>query len=396
MALTIKEVAQIVGGIVDGDTGQNIQNVAKIEEAGSGDITFVANRKYVRHLKETRATAVLIPQDLEVKAGSGEEASPGKSGAIVIPAEPEIQSGADESARAAQVKSGSDVIRQDREAGSGPILIRVADPYFAFLKIVVALNPPKPLIESGIHESAVIGVGSDIGENISIGARVVIGRDCSIGSGTTVMPGVVIGDGAKIGSDCLIHANCSIREKVIIGNRVVLQDNVVIGGDGFGFAPVDGVYHKIPQIGTVVIEDDVEIGAGTTVDRATLGETRIKKGAKLDNLIQIAHNCVIGENTVIAAQVGLSGSTIIGDQVRVGGQAGFSGHLEVGDGASIGGKAGVLKDVPSGIMVSGFPARPHLEDMRKEAAIAKLPKTIKEIRELKKRLAELEEQLRRE
>ena len=205
------------------------------------------------------------------------------------------------------------------------------------------------------------------------------------------MPGVIIGNDVVVGEDCIIHGNVSIRESVVIGNRVMVHNGTVIGSDGFGFAMEGGVYHKIPQVGTVVIEDNVEIGANVTIDRASLGETRIKKGAKLDNLIQIAHNCTVGKNTVIAAQTGLSGSTQIGAGVRIGGQVGFAGHLEVGDGAAVAAQSGVSKSIPPGEMVFGYPARPHHEELRIQAARQKLPELLKIIKELKKRIEKLEE-----
>ncbi len=345
MSKTIQQIVEIVGGEIAGESGVIIDRVAKIETAGQGEITFIANRKYARFLETTQASAILVPKEW---TGMTSKAT----------------------------------------------LIQVQDPYHAFMQVVVAFNPPRPLIDPGIHKTAVIGEGTQHDDSVSIGAHVVIGKSCTIGKGTIILPGVVIGNAVEIGEDCLIHTNCSIRENVRIGNRVVLQDGVVIGGDGFGFASVDGVYHKIPQVGTVVIEDDVEIGANTTVDRATLGETRIKRGVKLDNLIQIAHNCVIGEDTVIAAQAGLSGSTTVGKSVRIGGQAGFGGHMEVGDGAAVGAQAGVTKSVPPGIMVSGYPAHPHREELKKEAAVHRLPELISQIKELKQRLEVLEAQLR--
>jgi UDP-3-O-[3-hydroxymyristoyl] glucosamine N-acyltransferase len=229
---------------------------------------------------------------------------------------------------------------------------------------------------------------------VSIGAYVVIGKDCIVGDRCTILPGVVLYEGVRVGSDCTLHANVSLRQGVQLGDRVILHNGVVLGSDGFGFTPDStGHYHKIPQVGIVLVEGDVEIGANTTIDRASLGETRIKKGVKLDNLIQIGHNCSIGENTVISAQTGMSGSTHIGKQVRVGGQAGFGGHLHIGDGAAIGAQAGVSKDVPEKIMVSGYPARPHQEELRMEAAARKMPQLLKDFKSLQRKIQELEEKL---
>ncbi len=345
MPIKLSDIAAEFGGRVVGDDGVEISGVAKIEEAQEGEITFLANPKYTKFLNETKASAVIVPLDVT-------------------------------------------------EAGDTP-LIQAENPYFAFLKTVVLFHPPQPLIAKGIHPTAVIGEETEIGQDVSAGPYVVIGRRCRVGSGTVLMPGVVVGDDVRIGSDCVLHARVSIREKVILGNRVVIHDGTVVGSDGFGFAPEGGKYHKIPQVGTVVIEDDVEIGASTTIDRATLGETRIKRGAKLDNLIQVAHNCSIGEDTVIAAQAGLSGSTHIGSHVKIGGQVGFAGHLSVGDGAMVGAQSGIHKSVPSGQMVFGYPAKPHSEEFRIQAALRRLPQLLKEVKDLKQRIQGMEEALRK-
>lgn len=341
MAIDLKKIAEVVGGEIIGDENITILSLAKIQEAKGGDLTFLSNPKYLKYLKQTKASAVIVPLEIEKQEGL--------------------------------------------------TLVRVENPYFGFLKVVSLFHPPKSLIEKGIHSTALIGEGTHIGENVSIGCYVVIGKRCHIGMNTVLMPGVIIGDDVVIGEDCFIHGNVSIRESVVIGNRVMVHNGTVIGSDGFGFAMEGGVYHKIPQIGTVVIEDDVEIGANVTIDRASLGETRIKKGAKLDNLIQIAHNCTIGENTVIAAQTGLSGSTQIGSGVRIGGQVGFAGHLEVGDGATVAAQSGVSKSIPPGGMVFGYPARPHHEELRIQAARQKLPELLKIIKDLKMRIKKLEE-----
>ncbi|MEJ2629598.1 MAG: UDP-3-O-(3-hydroxymyristoyl)glucosamine N-acyltransferase, partial [bacterium] len=235
--------------------------------------------------------------------------------------------------------------------------LQVKNPYFAFSKVVKLFHPEKLLIEKGIHDTAVIGKHTKLGKDVSLGARVVIGRECTIGDRTVIMPGVVIGDGVKIGEDCRIHANVSIREKVVINNRVIIHNGTVVGSDGFGFALEQGKYHKIPQIGTVVIEDDVEIGANTTIDRAALGETVIARGTKIDNLIQIAHNCKIGEDCVIASQAGISGSTTIGKRVQIGGQAGFIGHITIGDNAIIAAQSGVSKSINK-TTITFKPAKP--------------------------------------
>ncbi len=345
MPLKLDKIASHVEGEIEGNSAIEISGVAKIEDANPGEITFIANTKYVKFLQETKASAVIVPADMEEKAGE---------------------------------KS----------------FIRSQNPYFAFLKTIELFYPAQPLLEKGIHETAIIGEDTKLGKDLAIGPYVVIGKRCRIGSGCIFLPGVVIGDDVAIGDDCILHSHVCLRERVSIGNRVVLHNGAIIGSDGFGFAPEDGRYYKIPQVGTVVLEDDVEIGANTTIDRATLGETRIKKGAKLDNLIQVAHNCTVGEDTVIAGQAGLSGSTHLGKGVRVGGQVGFAGHLEVGDGAAVGAKSGVDKDIPKDCYMFGMPARQYMEEFRIQGAIHRLPERMKELRELKKEVERLKKELR--
>jgi UDP-3-O-[3-hydroxymyristoyl] glucosamine N-acyltransferase len=346
MDLTLQEILAHTGGELVGDGNTFITGLAKIEEAGPGQITFLANRKYLKHLSETRASAVIVSQDMEVPEGRS--------------------------------------------------YIRTKNPYFAFVQVIRLFHPDRPPLEEGIHPSAVIGRDCRLQESVRIGGHVVIGNRCTIGKNTTLLPGVVLGDEVTVGDDCIIHSNVSIREKVVLENRIIIHDGTVIGSDGFGFAFEGGKYHKIPQIGTVVIEDDVEIGANVTIDRASLGETRIGKGAKLDNLIQIAHNCVIGENTAIAAQAGLSGSTIIGKGVRIGGQAGFAGHMKVGDFAAVTAQSGVSKDVPPGVTVTGYMAMPHREAFKLEASIRKLPELLKQLKRLQDKIAAIEKEIKPE
>jgi UDP-3-O-[3-hydroxymyristoyl] glucosamine N-acyltransferase len=221
---------------------------------------------------------------------------------------------------------------------------------------------------------------------VSIGPFCHVGAGAVIGDGTTLIAGVFVGERATLGAQCLIYSNVTIREECTLGDRVILQPGVVIGSDGFGYARHGGVHHKVPQVGRVVIEDDVEIGANSCVDRATTGETRIKRGTKIDNLVQVAHNVVIGENTVLAAQVGISGSTEVGTSVSMGGQAGVGGHLTIGDRVMVGGQAGVTKSVPADTMVSGYPAREHSAARKLYAHIALLPELFKRVKDLERRL----------
>jgi UDP-3-O-[3-hydroxymyristoyl] glucosamine N-acyltransferase len=344
MFFKLSEIAFKLDGEIVGDHELEIAGVSTIEDAEEGELTFLANPKYYKFLKNKKASAIIFPYEMK--------------------------------------------------EGFGKSLVRTKNPYYAFLQAVHLFYPATPLIEKGIHPTANIREDVQLGKDLSVGPYVVIGQRCSIGDRTVIMPGVVIGNGVTVGEGCILHSHVCLREKVIIGNRVVLHDGVVIGSDGFGFAPEGGQYYKIPQVGNVIIEDDVEIGANVTIDRATLGETRIKEGAKLDNLIQIGHNCTVGKNSVIAAQTGLSGSTHIGSGVRVGGQVGFAGHMKIGDGAAIGAQSGVNKSVAPGEYVFGYPAKPHMEEFRIQAALKKLPKMLKDLQNLKERIKRLEQKKR--
>jgi UDP-3-O-[3-hydroxymyristoyl] glucosamine N-acyltransferase len=218
-----------------------------------------------------------------------------------------------------------------------------------------------------------------------------VGKNARVGDNSTLVGGVFVGEATEIGSDCLIYPHVTIREGTVVGNRVILQPGVVLGADGFGYAKNGSTHHKVPQIGRVVIEDDVELGANTCVDRATTGETRVKRGTKVDNLVQLAHNVVLGENCVLAAQVGISGSTEVGNHVVMGGQAGVGGHIVLGDRATVAGQAGVTKDVKANTVVSGYPAREHTVARKLSAHTAMLPELFKRVKELERRLRELEE-----
>ncbi len=339
MPYSVSEIAKWIDAVVDGDAAVQISNLAKIEEAGKADLTFISNPRYEKQINTTQAGAVLVSMDFPK---------------------------------------------------SDKTLLRCADPYYAFMTLVQKLygsqKPPTP----GIHPTAVVADDAVIAAGASIGPHVVVAAGCRIGDNTQIHPGTVIAEEVQIGADCVIYANVSIREKCRIGNRVIIHCGAVIGADGFGFAFRDGRYHKIPQMGIVVLEDDVEIGANTTIDRATLGETIIHTGAKLDNLIQIAHNVQVGEHTAIAAQAGISGSAKIGKYVRVGGQAGLVGHIEIGDGAALGAQAGITKSVPAKAFVTGYPAREHMTAKREEASLAKLPELLKRVKRLEEELKKIE------
>ncbi|HEA46871.1 MAG TPA: UDP-3-O-(3-hydroxymyristoyl)glucosamine N-acyltransferase [bacterium] len=338
MKKSLREIAELIGGEVVGNGSIEIEGVAGIEEAGKGEITFISDKKHLFLLETTQASAVIV--SCEIKKAR-------------VP------------------------------------LIRVENPYFGFSQVTRILVPYQKPTE-GIHPSAIISEGVDLGKGVSIGARSVIEEKAKIGDNTIIYPLVYLGKGSRIGRDCIIYPQVMIREGVEIGDRVIIHSGTVVGSDGFGYIPHEGKQYKVPQIGKVVIENDVEIGANVTIDRATLGKTWIKKGVKIDNLVQIAHNVVIGEDSIIVAQVGISGSTEIGKGVTLAGQAGLAGHIRIGDKAIVGAQAGVTKSVPPNTIVSGYPARPHTQAKRIEASILRLPELHKLVRELKKRLEELE------
>jgi UDP-3-O-[3-hydroxymyristoyl] glucosamine N-acyltransferase len=333
----LRDLAARLDCRLDGDADVEISGVAGIHDAGPGHITFVANSKYLKALAATRASAVIL--------------------------------------------------RDDGTPAPCPVL-RARDPYLAFARAVGVFAPgdrPTP----GVHASAAIAEDAVLGSQVSIGPFVSIGAGASIGARTVIHPNVTIGPGTRVGDDCVLHAQVSLRERVTIGDRVVLQNGVVIGGDGYGFVRrADGSHEKIPQVATVVIEDDVEIGANTTVDRPAVGETRIKAGAKIDNLVQIGHGVVVGRNTLLAAQVGVSGSTAIGDNVILGGQVGVGGHLTLGDGATAVGQSGVTNSLAPHEHVAGYPAIDQRGWRRSSVIFKHLP-------ELKRRLDELEARLAR-
>lgn len=333
--MKLGEIAERIGGELHGDAGIEIHGVAPIEEAEPGTLTFVANPRYRPYLHSTRASAVIVA------AGEADVALP---------------------------------------------CVRAADPYLAFARALELFYVPPPL-PSGIHPSAVIAASARIGSGAAIGPFCVIGEDTSIGDGARLDAHVVIYPQVRIGADFHAYAHVAVRERVIIGDRVTLHSGCVIGADGFGYViGADGGTHKIVQAGTVVIESDVEIGANTTVDRAAVGATRIHRGAKLDNLVMVAHGCSIGEGSALAAQVGLSGSTRVGRFVRIGGQAGAAGHLTIGDGAQVAAQSGVPNDVAAGTTVGGYPAVDIHLWRRISAASARLPELFRRVRQMENAL----------
>jgi UDP-3-O-[3-hydroxymyristoyl] glucosamine N-acyltransferase len=265
----------------------------------------------------------------------------------------------------------------------------------AFAKVVSLVLPDDTKRPSGLHPTAIVSPTAKLGKNVAVGAYTVIDDKAQIGEGTIIYSGCYIGSNTKIGKDCLIYPHVSIRERIEIGDRVIIHCGTVIGSDGFGFAAVKGVQEKIPQIGTVLVEDDVEIGANVTIDRARFDKTIIGRGTKIDNLVQIAHNVIIGENCIIVAQAGISGSTVLGKNVTLAGQAGLVGHINIGDGAICAAQSGVTKSVPPNTMVSGYPAKPHEVAKRVNACVQSLPELYKKIKELEDKVKELQERLKK-
>ena len=337
MAL-LKELAELVEGTVVGDGDLEILRLASIEEAREGDITFVSNPKYLARLTDCRASAVIVSPGIE---------APGFS------------------------------------------LIVCRNPYLAFARILTFLQVRRPE-PRGIMPGAAVAASATIGEGATVHPGCVIGENVQVGQGTILYPGVVLYDDAVVGEECTLHAGVVVREQCRIGNRVIIQPSAVIGADGFGYAPDGSRYTKIPQVGIVIIEDDVEIGANTCIDRAALGVTRIKRGAKIDNLVQVAHNVVVGEDTILVSQVGIAGSVEIGNHCTFGGQAAASGHIKVGDNVTIGGRGGVTNHVEDNQFLSGLPAIPHKEWLKATMSFTRLPEMRKELSRMRRRLEELE------
>lgn len=342
-AKTLTELAAFVGGKVFGDGDVAISRVAPIDEAVSGEITFLTNARYAKFLNRCRASAVIV--------GPGTAAEYGGRSSVAF--------------------------------------LEAADPYVAFAKILQLFSQPVPLAhtcssQAAVDPSAAIEDGVTVFPHAYVGARAKVGRNSAL------YPGVFVGDDAEIGSDCVLHPNVVIRQGCRIGDRVILHAGVVIGSDGFGYAGRGEDRVKIPQVGIVVVEDDVEIGANTTIDRATLGQTVIRRGAKIDNLVQIAHNVNVGEHSVIAAQAGIAGSTKVGKHVTIAGQAGIVNHVEIGDGATIGPQSGIPKSVPAGVVLSGaIAAAPHHEWLKVMTLLPQLPKLWASVRAMERQIADL-------
>lgn len=335
MTFSASQIALLVQGRIEGNGDAQVASFGKIEEAKEGQLSFLANPKYEDYLYSTQASVIII--------------------------------------------SDSYQLRQPVSA----TLIRVPDAYSAFATLLAKYQALKQQQLQGVEQPSYISPNATLGEGVYVGAFAYLGDNVRIGNNSKIYPGVFLGNNVVVGDNCIIHPGVRIYHDCKLGNKVTVHSGTVIGSDGFGFAPqADGSFQKVPQIGNVVIEDEVEVGANSTIDRATIGSTLIHKGAKLDNLIQIAHNVEVGYSTVIAAQAGVSGSTKIGNGVMIGGQAGIVGHIQLGDGSKVNAQSGVSKSVEAGKAVTGSPAHDYTSALRSQAVSRKLPDLEKRVKEL--------------
>lgn len=335
MTFTAAQIALMIQGKVEGDPGIAVGSFGKIEEAREGQLAFLANPKYEDFLYTTGASIIIINESLPLKKPVS------------------------------------------------ATLIRVPDAYSAFAALLGKYQELRTQQLTGIQQPSFLAPSASIGEQVFVGAFAYISEGVVVGKGTKLFPGVFLGNQVKVGENCILHPGVVIYHDCVIGNNVTIHSGTVVGSDGFGFAPqADGSFKKVPQIGNVVVEDHVEIGSNSTIDRATIGSTIIRRGAKLDNLIQIAHNVEIGYSSVIAAQAGVSGSTKIGNGVMIGGQAGIVGHITIGDGAKINAQSGVSKSIEPGKAVTGSPAHDYTAALRSQAVSRKLPELEKRVKDL--------------
>lgn len=344
MTKTLAEIAKFIDGELVGDPKTIITGISGIKEAKEGDITFVANSKYIHLINQTHASAIITSKDVAV--------------AIDKP------------------------------------IIWTENPSLAFSRVVSLIFPVEIKHPKGISPQAILSKSVKLGRNVAVGAYAILEDKVEVGDNTIIYGGSYIANDTTIGKDCLIYPNVSIRERVKIGNRVIINNGTVIGSDGFGYVTVDGKHQRIPQVGTVLVEDDVEIGANVAIDRARFNKTVIGKGAKIDNLVHIAHNVIIGENSMIIAQTGISGSATIGKNVILAGQSGVVGHVSIGDNVIVGAQSGVTKSIQANTTVSGYPAKPHEIAKRVNACLQRLPQLFKNIANLEKRIEELETRLK--
>lgn len=344
MEFTAKQIAAYIGGEIVGDENATVHTFAKIEEGMPGALSFLSNPKYTAYIYDTQSSIVLVNSDF-------------------VPEKP-----------------------------INATLIKTANAYESLAKLMMLYESVKPK-KQGISSMASIAESATIGENVYIGPFVCIGEKAVVGNSTIIEANVSIGDGATVGDNCLLYNGVTIYHDCRVGNRCILHAGSVVGSDGFGFAPGANGYDKIPQIGIAILEDDVEIGANTCIDRATMGATIIKRGVKLDNMVQIAHNVVIDEHTVMAAQCGVAGSTKVGSWCMVGGQTGISGHIKIGNQVKVGGHSAIANSVKDGKAVMGYPAFDHSQFARATVVFKKLPEMYREMDTLKKELESLKQQL---
>ncbi len=335
---TLEDLADRLGAEVIGNGAHEVSGVRALDDAGPEELSFLHNPKYAEKARSSRAGAILVA---------------------------------------------------DADALPGRDLLVCREPYLATARALELFYPAeRPAV--GVHPSAVVAADAVVGGGASIGPQSVVGAGSRIGNDSTLGAGCVLGRGVTVGAGCEIHSRVVIEDRCRVGDRCIIHSGTVVGSDGFGFATVDGVHHKVPQVGIVVIEDDVEIGANVCIDRAAIGETRIGRGTKVDNLVQIAHNVHVGEHCLLVAQVGISGSTELGHHTVMAGQAGCAGHVKIGSGVVVTARAAVIKDVPDGVTVSGFPARSHREWLKANANLARLDDLRQTVKRLEARIDELE------
>jgi len=339
MNMTLSEIAAIVNGEVVGDGNLRVTGLNGIKEAQQGDITFFADPRYERYLEATPAAALIVPHDFE---------------------------------------------------SNGLPLVKVPEPYFAFAQLLLHEEQRLAPHPTGIHPTAVLAESATIGKNVALDAHAVVAAGATIGDNTVVYAGAYVGAETRIGPDCILYPNATLRERVTLGARCIVHANATIGADGFGFTRIGTTPFKIPQIGTVVIGDEVEIGANSAIDRSTTGTTAIGSRTKIDNLVQIAHNVSIGEDCTISGSCGISGSTVIGNNVTMGGQVGIGGHVTIGDNVMIAAKTGIHRDIPSNSVISGIPQNDHAANRKIWASLPYLPDLLKRVRKLEKQAANLD------
>ena len=333
--LTVAEVARIAQGEVEGDGSRVVRGVKPLDEAGPDDLSFVAEARYFPYIAATRAAALLVARGSEAPLAAG------------------------------------------------PAVVWVDDPRRALSLLLPVLYPEAPAAP-GVHPTAVLGEGARVDETASVGPYAVIGEGTVVGPRARIGAHVVIGRGCVVEADAVIHPQATLYDGVSVGERSIVHSGARLGADGFGYVPGEGGLRKVPQVGACRLEADVEVGANTTIDRGSIGDTVIGQGSKIDNLVQIGHNCRLGRSVIVVSQAGISGSTRIGDGAQLGGQSGFQGHIEVGAGARVGAQAGVTASVAAGETVSGYPARPHREAMRAQAALFRLPELLRRVKAIER------------